>query len=823
VLKNSYYKENVDPGDVRDKASLTDIMKKTDDELVKIFGVRSKEDLRIRRMRMTDIFKHYIRCGYQDKLIARLHIFSRLDYITVCNLLNATLIHPEYFLNILLKLDAFKSLTRYSVVTNTINQLVKKYPCSMEFRLTMAEASNLTGYRGLPFPGFDPVAATKDLCDGGDEHGLKNRDWLTTFETAARRVIFGQKVKTVDYMSMADFIKSDLAETSGASSRGKVEYEFEGETEKFKARKNFLLDIFAPSDIYEKTYMDLGKQTSSAFVKPELGKCRIAVTGDISTYYSMSWLNYLCGHSYTSWTNNTLEENRIKQLKRMEKMTRDLKGRYSLPFDYKGFDHQPTLEEIKILVRLYLESGRANVPDARLTEWQDILDKTVISFENNECYIWVDGIKNTFHVKGGVQSGIRLTTLLGNFWNQVMSEVARNLCDPFEDKISDIYIRGDDSSIYADDYFSCLLMRLAYQGINAVGHDAKYGIHFQNSEFLRVWYNEKRVFGYPNRSIPGLVQRKPWNSDPWSPDSVTAALFDTVNTIERRLGNDMNEFRKTVSNIWQQIRKLDRRYLELPKQLGGLGLLPWNGYLPDKPYPHVEKVKVKFKTASGSLQRYIDRYKEYILLDDIQAQELQQETMLSKASSDDIPGMNRILRQKFKTLLDKHGTVKWSKEPEMISYASSAILATGLLRKLDEVSDISAYDMTTPVAFGFFRRYEKMWTDVSLLSKITDIKPMQYMRIHAPEFVNYINRIERKGWHRANALDYAFGKVTGLYVDNLHPTAYRTIECATAKVIEMSQTVKQTRQQLLWLIQTASKSATSYLKQSKVYNKLFLW
>jgi hypothetical protein len=130
-----------------------------------------------------------------------------------------------------------------------------------------------------------------------------------------------------------------------------------------------------------------------------------------------------------------------------------LRKRFSLPFDYKGFDHQPTLEECKCLVRLYLESGEANVPDNMKAEWRRILDATVDSFSHNECYIYIEGIRHSMEVKGGLQSGIRLTSLVGNFWNQTMSEIARNLADPGHLEIKTIYIRGDDSSIIAASYF----------------------------------------------------------------------------------------------------------------------------------------------------------------------------------------------------------------------------------------------------------------------------------------------------------------------------------------------------------------------------------
>jgi len=827
VMRRKEYKEDT-TRPIEDKAIITaTIYDMSDDEIIKTFGVRNEQDKQIRRWRFRDVINVY-KISKNDHLFLKyLNSVRNLDYITVCNLMNAFLIHDKYFYDILVSLDTFKDLQRYGVVAGIINSLVKKYPCDMDVRLTMAEMGGLTGYRNVPFPGFDPVKSTKNLAEGGQPHGQVGKDWLSIFTAAAKRVKFGQKQKRVEFMTLEEFIASDKGQTSGASSYGKVYYEVDEAEEdkdkkgKFKARKNFLLDLYAPGHLAELTDQHMGEQTSVAFVKPELGKCRIAVTGDLWTYYVMAWLDYLCGHTYTTWEGNTLEEDRLGQTYRMYSMMQGLDETWSLPWDYKVFDNQPTTIECQILLEQYLNDALNNVPEQYKPIVADAIQKTVASLGNTTCVITYESTKHKFKVIGGVQSGIRLTSLLGNYWNMTMSRIARDICDPNEKYLKNTYIRGDDSSVYGQNYFSCLLMRLAYQSINAIGSDAKYGIHYQNTEFLRVWYTNERVYGYPNRAIPGIMQRKPWTNQPWSGDNVIEAVFDSINTIERRKNTKLDHFRTVSAQYWAKSRNMSIRYLELPRNMGGLGLMPWNGYIPDKPYPKLEKPNVHFIVGDNTYQRYVEEYADIATLTKSVATKLQQASMTMKAGTDDIPGINRSYRQQFNNLLKKHGKVVWTHINFQNTNAISGLLNTSYLRKIAKPTDILTFERTAPTSFGSFAHSIPLWTKIQALSKYTDIRPIKKMRELNPTFINALTKIERSGWHRTAALDWLFGTITGLSVGNLHPILYHTVEIATVKA--MAQMPKLSRYDMSWAVSKVSLSATEYLKMSTINKRLFRW
>ena len=544
--KNLGYFKDYEVPEVQDRPIITEIPT-TDEQWQTLFPPRTKADMSVRRSRLQD-WQPLMDISWLNKL-------RNLDYITVANLTIAREIHGPVLEHIFTTMGMLSSLEHYIRGANSLNQIAKKYPLAIDDRLLLAELGNLTGYRQMPMPGFDIYKEASALAHGGEPHGLQETEWDGVFNTAAREVMRGQVIPPVEFLTLEEYIRQDLASTSGSSTIGKMHYNWEENKGKFKARKNMVMDLFTAEEVIALVKKNYTKQTATAFVKPELGKLRVAVTGDIEAYYVSSWLNYLCGHCYTSWDGNTLEESATQQLKRMERTLDALIKAFSLPFDYKGFDHQPTLTEIKILLREYLASALRNVPPEYQEEVRTVIDDVVESFSETVMIIR-DGDK-TWQIKvtGGVQSGVRLTSLLGNMWNQTMTVISERLCELTDVLIMKL-IRGDDSSLISRNYAGCLLARLGYQAINAQGHDAKYGIHYQETEFLRIWYANDRVYGYPNRAIPSLVQRKPWTSDPWGSEAVVISQLETIKLIERRVGRPQKTILDLIINSWQRKRGL---------------------------------------------------------------------------------------------------------------------------------------------------------------------------------------------------------------------------------------------------------------------------
>lgn len=818
---NGYWKENRDQEPVRMKPVIN-TWPETDDDAIELFPFRSPADAPFRRARLLDL-KGFVPIQWLNE-------FRNLDYITVVNLCLARLVHGEEIVEYWREMQMLQSLNNFIIGANSLNLVMKKYKVSMSMRLMLAEGANLTGFRQMPMPGFDIVKETKALAEGGEQHGIWDENWLQQFTQAAKEVMAGQEVHKVEWITLEDYIKNDLASTAGASSIGKVKYEYEGKKGKFKARKNLLYDIMTPEEIYKIVLENYDHQIASAFVKPEMGKLRIAVTGDIESYYVCSWLNYLAGHCYTTWRGNTLEEGRLDQMTRMQNTLDELVDNYSIPFDYKGFDHQPTLDEVAIELRLYLSNALFNTPAEFVEEVKHVIEVVIESFYNSVTVVRDEnGRKWTFKVTGGVQSGVRLTSLLGNFWNQTMTQLVSKILGTPSQVIAK-YIRGDDSSIITKTYEMALLFRLGYAAYNAQGADAKYGIHYEQTEFLRIWYANNRCYGYPNRAIPALVQRKPWTSEPWDPEGVIRAQLKTIRLIERRLDRSLPQLQAIVVQSWTRKRKLSSRWISVPISLGGLGILPWNGWKPEIPMPKLDydEIKVRFEVAQGTSERYITRLKEQVTQTEIRLTnedglQLQQEAMRGKAGSDDLPGLNRIYRNRYKEQLSlfQKNKIEWRKIWTHLTVDESIMFGLRALENVQIVSDLR--HLVRPSYYGRYRHQQNEWRTLQILARYQDLDTKVEFMKYAPDFFYDRKQLERRGMHRTMATDWLFGHYARYSASIVHDQAAESIEQVAAWIIEKKMENKQSREMWWYCTDFVWEESEKAFRRSRLNDRLLMY
>lgn len=735
----------------------------------------------------------------------------------------AYVIHGPELITVMQRLSMFRSIGHFTAGAGALNMISKRMPAKIDQRLTYAELGNLTGYRMPPMPGFDIINETRELAEGGAEHGIYG--WKNEFQELMEEITAGQKINRVEFMTLEQYIANDAAATAGASSVGKVHYTFDGKEHKFKARKNFLLDILSAEQIYGLVERNAHRQEARAFVKPELGKMRVAVTGDLESYLVTSWLNYLAGHCYTSWEGSTLEEDRWRQMERMDRMIRQLIERFSLPFDYKGFDHQPELWEVKAMCRHFFSAVFVNVPLEYQSYVQEWIDIAVESFDESTCVLIDQQRRYEFDVTGGVQSGIRLTSLLGNFWNQIMTKAARKF-QPRAKAIEDAYLRGDDSSLVCDSYQTCLLARLAYAAINAVGQDPKYGIHYQQSEFLRIWYTSERVYGYVNRAIPSLSQRKPWTSDPWDPDAVVLAQISTLNIIERRTGQTFARIRRRIEDVWAKKRKVPVELLAIPRSRGGLGVYAWTGAVINVQYPSGERVEVDFTTSPGSEERYVRKFEKLVKTDVVLSnkdlKQIQQQEMNRKSSADDLPEIARYNRQKFKDNMASLGKIEVSYESVVpLTTISRLALQLEYLRRLETIEDLKRIEFGA-MTFGQFRDTEEYVRALQELSQWQSINFWTEIAKYSPQFEVAVRAWEKKGMHRTMAMDFLFGKLEAPSSTELHDAAATSVTYVVGILIDQNKIEigKMPPHHWIYLIQHLVSYARRYISTSPLVERL---
>jgi len=750
----------------------------TDDDWRKMFPPRTKADIAIRRTRIHDALLFADRKGVHVPTI--LWHCRWLDYITVMNLLYATAIHGNDFLDPFVQAGALFSVDAFSDFSKTLNQASKTRPGDIAFRQRYAETGGLVGYRNLPFPGFDRKAEAAKWAAGGKPHGLVGDDWARRFRGAAQTITQSAVPKTVPWMSLFDWISSDKWVTAGSSSEGRVDWTDGTEHGKFKARKNFLHDIYTDQQLYEIAVKSMGKQVNTSITKNQLGKVRLVVASDLGNYLVDSWLDYLCGSVYERWPGSTLNEDFRRMHTRLLSTLKNLFERYGLPFDYAEFDRQVQAWEMSVLTEEYFKCGEQNVPLDQRPFWRMATAASAASYFNSVLVDTDNGDTTEYRVTGGLPSGLRLTTVMGNLWNMVMTSIVRNIM--LELGVPASYytfdLRGDDSSITAATYWQALCFRMGYQAVNAIGHDQKFSVLYESVEFLRVWFQDNRTFGWPNRSIPALSQRKPWSDEPWTPESQISAVAAAPQTIVRRLDLQPDYFYPLLRDIWTKQRRLSTAWLSLPRQFGGLGIFPWDGKFPSRGLPKIRPPDVTITNANPQrLKYYLTTYADFT--PDLPTMiKLWREDMASKLGADDIRGISHLLRTRYQEDLDGL-RVKWENVPRqndmrMVRVTGFEALKLSNIRPDDVL--LPALQETTDPEFG---RWRKMTLEVDRAKRILRItKEMSlraWIRLRNPQMFSSLEYLTRHGVHMTMALDYMFGVLPPVDSTTLHPLLNRCL------------------------------------------------
>lgn len=741
-----------------------------------IFKPRTKIDLSIRRSRWPDLIYHAKRTNSTDTLHEVLSTLNtEWDYIAALNMVTATYCFGIDWFRRWKTLGAFDyDLSHYILVTKKISDVLKTKNHSIPDWTNFVECSNLGGYRNPPFPGFDVVEETRKLAEGGLEFDTLGYKWEDVVDKA-----LPMDYHRVNFVPFKDFVTSAQWLTAGASSEGKLEVVIDGKITKIKARKNFVPDVVDLNELAE-TARTNKKQENYSIVKSELGKLRMAVASDLKTYLQMTWINYLLGGAYKDWPGSTIEEDPVTQSHRMGKMLELAAKKFGLPYDYASFDHQPTTEQLLAIVRKLIVHARLNVPPEHYSEFDEIAANIIEGYLSATLEVRTGADRKVFKVTGGVMSGLRWTTVLGNGWNTCMTWLAQTALKDMGMSIDGIerYIRGDDSAIFTKSWQQATLMNESYGMIGVQGGAGKYSVRKHAMEFLRVWYSD-RCYGYPARAIPGITQRKPWSSAPWTEDSVIKAIYETFKTLERRLGN-LSSLWNSLASRWCQLHQLPRSCLSAPTALGGFGferVTQLTKIVP--PVPKMAKPTFTFNNMTDWREKQILKTAQlYGLAPD--ADWLKQEAISELSNviaSDDVPAISRELRNQWKQELKKQ---KYTSVP--LHLKSPSLACQNPFFTVSDLPDQykEMLDRTARLApeFGSGRKYLNVVQDWKRFKNFTDLSLKQWIDRWAPELGRKLNSFS-KNWHIAEKLDYLLGDIpTQTY--KLHPVLNRILAQAVA-------------------------------------------
>jgi hypothetical protein len=748
-----------------------------------IWPPRTKTDIALRRTRLLDWVKYYRKSKRMTDLELVLYGTRQgYDLIFVTNLLTATAVLGIEWYRRWVWLGAFRGdLQHYIDVAKRVNDLAKSTGLAEKRWTWFVECASLSGYRNPPFPGFDVEKEAEALAHGGEEHNYYGHQWdALVSEFLPMGYHYTKWTPFTEWVSEAGWL------TSGASSVGRLYLKTaDGKTLNVKARKNMLADVIDLGELADDAVKHKGQQNFT-IIKSELGKLRLAVAGDIYTYLKMTWVNELLGGAYYDWPGNTSEENFEEQTVRLARMLELCSKMFGLPYDYAGFDHQPTTNEIVGIVRHLCTHARLNVPPHGQREFDEITASILSGFRNATLETRLPEGSVVNDVTGGLMSGLRWTSVVGNGWNSVVTGLGMKLLTAWGIPTERIerFIRGDDSAIFVPNWATGAAMNLAYDAIGAKAGAGKFSLQDNQMEFLRVWF-DTRCSGYPCRAIPGLTQRKPWSSNPWSEDMVLKALYEALRTLKRRASERTKEIEEvwiSLRHIWCANHSLPDAVAWTPTFAGGFGIEPppvgenWTIVPPVPTTTGITGIEIENQTSwrKTKLEKYAAE--RYDLQLGERAEKLAREELLDTVKSDNIPDVATYVRQTWLKAVRRAGCrAKVSKvgvnipvPPVQIQVYEPAQVST-LLDRL----------RANAPSFGRYPEVEVARSDYNKFRP--DMSFTEWIRKYFPK-VSIALRQFHKSWHMSEKLDYLGGKIH-IAPKVLHPALVKVLAWMVASVV----------------------------------------
>lgn len=763
-------------------------------EVEVVFPFRTKTDRALRRTRLRDWVLIFRNAKREDECW---DVFTTSkvgwDQIFIQNLVVARyLLGDEWWRN-WERAGAFEGdLEHYEAVTSAASNLIKTSGLDVPDWLFYVENAGLVGYRNLPYAGFDLKAEAEKKAAGGAEHNYFGRSWDNLVQE-----FLPMASKTVPYITFRDYVLSGEWVTSGASSVGDVEVAIPSTTKKgemevmsFRARKNMVADVYDLGVLADAARATV-EQVNATVVKCELGKVRLAVSGDIHTYLKMAWIGRLLGGGDKSWPGSTSDETFSEQTLRMHHMLRLCAQGFGMPYDYKGFEHQPTTVELQVIVRHFIKTARANVPAPYASEFDGIAECVVHGFDWSTLVTRNVGVEPlVLDVTGGLMSGLAWTSKIGNAWNSVMTGLAMWMLEQWSVDVSTLkrYIRGDDSAIFAATWETCAAMDLAYKAIGAIGGEGKYSVQLGATEFLRTWYSD-HCSGYPARSIPAMTQRKPWSNNPWSPGMVMEALWSATRTLYRRLADRAIWAHRAWAGCkwtWCRLHGLPLDVLKVPRESGGLGIEPpdlstsysMEYRLPDSPRLRGAVPLNQTPWRAQKIQAYfLERY--CIRVDDQRAAELAARALLDTVGSDNVPEYAIAMRAEW---TDEVKRGRFPVKRHHVRGLRIPILSTEALANMSPELVPAYIERVRSQAPLYGACPEVAVARVDYATLELDLSFSDFLRRYYPR-VDALRKKFHRGWHLTEILDYLEGRVR-VIADTVHPALVGLLSALVARACQ---------------------------------------
>lgn len=796
-----------------------------DDIFQTIFPARTELDLQLRNIRASELLSFIKLTNNQTNVIALVSSFSGLwDYISVYNLILFHCLYNFITLPFWLSISAFKQGTWYfAAIAKYTSDTIKTVNVSDDNIHLYYENDTLTGYRNPPTPNFD---VSKDIAElvGSKDH---SHSFFEPFSSAVARHLTSNRFNDNPYMSLYDWIKKGSWATPGSSSVGKITIRIDGEPPKtIKAKKNTVLDVLDVDFLYNLA-LNAGPQYSKIFIKAELGKIRLAVSSDLANYLIFSWIIYLSGNCYLNWSGVTLEETQNEKIIRIHSMRNALSRGVVVPFDFKGFDRQPTLSEIWDIVSVLIKASSTIVPVADLPLFLSIVAQQHGSFMHpvlsGEIPVFSqDGTKNAhqdlemqemalpivivprwasvllsevYSMESGLSSGINGTSIIGNGYNKTVTSMVIDIlvCLGMDRATLLYYVQGDDTILFFITKRWALLAIYVYKKFGISFSTGKFSIRIAQGEYLRIWYKRDRSFGYVTRTLPNLVQRKPWSNMPWTPDSTITGIWSKIGIIARR-ANSPNVL--ILWNIllekWCSLHNINIIFTSIPRHFGGLGVGFWDGKyrLTPKLIPIFDLPPIVAPTTNYRTNKlFSSAIIAGLPISIFDANILATEDMLKTMSADNVPLVAKELRAKFS---DYFTSTKFMLHPLVpILYVTPSITFLPIINTPELFFQFKSSLRKASPFFGMFARQISSLGNIKRFIRFSHPKTTlsEWLKSNMPEVSDAIRMFSSGATksHMSEVLDYLAGimplptltinpdilDVFVLYVLSLCPMSFR--------------------------------------------------
>lgn len=756
--------------------------KSYDEETLRaMFPFRSKADKSLMRCRLNDI----VRLSHNFLLLHKLYVMD-WDYVSATNALWFSYLLPGWERE-WTKMRGFDvNPIQFFKMASSLSNILKTHvvtgcPTNIFY---FFENGTVSGFRNPPFPGFNPIESL--LVFNTEIEPLTMPDEL--YDDSLEH-FFGQRPRPLKRkLTFYEFVHdTSMWATAGSSSLGKVYYHFDGKRYSFRANKKFAAATLDLDALYHRCLTDPTYDTVM-FEKPELGKVRCAMSCPLHHYVRMKWILYGLNHVYRDWPAVTTEQKASEVSDRIITAAHDSDELFGGPVDFLTYDQKvakkynmkcmehnyrlaatnlgdlPEFNDVVGISRKAMEHARVQLPDAKARPSKPLY----IDYQANLKHIDLTSDQKYLVVEwlNGLLSGDPWTSVIGYQHSGVIMGTAHEAITEIGYRLIDPMSMGDDYLAWARRAEALIWLVAVATQMGAEFGKGKFSMQLGRGEYLRVWFQDGRAFGYPTRV--SLTQRKPWNSTPWDPFSAWSGIYEALQTMKRR-GADHGKC-DTAWNYFltrcSELNSIPVNWLGVPKNQGGPGLgQPTLGFRLSPPCPKIPTPELDFQNLSDNLadQLFAQASRFNIPINKPKS-EISTQLANKMLVSDDVPntlhGVRKAFNYAFKVWISqtKEKPVKFIPLDFEESPLRYSVAAIGSYSEL----------LNTQIGarYGKYQQHLAPWR----LLEYSDISRRTYFLEHDPTFWNDLNYLEKRfGFKRSEAVEWLTGSVSAPSFGYLHP------------------------------------------------------